>query len=91
MRRRGLLAALALVLFVASSGCYGTFAVTRSVYRANDHVEGQAAREGVFLALMIVPVYEAAVLVDLLVFNTIELFGGHNPLDDSLQEDDTRP
>ena len=91
MRRSGL-AALALALFVASSGCFGSFAVTRSVYRANNHVEGQAAREGVFLALVIVPVYEAALLVDLLVFNTIELFGGHNPLDDdSSPDDDTHP
>ncbi|HZU95764.1 MAG TPA: DUF3332 family protein [Planctomycetota bacterium] len=91
MRTRRRLAALALALLVASSGCFGSFAVTRSVYRANDHVEGQAAREGVFLALVIVPVYEAALLVDLLVFNTIELFGGHNPLDDSSPDDDTHP
>jgi hypothetical protein len=90
MRRRGL-AALVLTFLVLSGGCYGSFAVTREVYRHNDHVDGQAAREGVFLALIIIPVYEAAVLADLLVFNTVELLSGHNPLDDRITDDEARP
>jgi len=89
--RRRFGAALALSLFAASSGCYGSFAVTREVYKRNKHVEGRAAKDGVFLALIIVPVYEAALLADMLVFNTIELFSGDNPLLDHDEDDSTTP
>ena len=86
-RRTRLGAALALAIAVASSGCYGSFAVTRELWHKNRRVEGRAGREIVFLALILVPVYECALLVDVLVFNTIELFTGDNPLGDHTEDD----
>jgi hypothetical protein len=86
-RTRRLLAALALASACASGGCYGSFAVTKSLYAHNQRVDGKGAREGVFLALIIVPVYECALLADLLVFNTIELLSGDNPMHRSELED----
>jgi hypothetical protein len=85
-RSRRRLAALALAFAFASGGCYGSFAVTRSLYAHNQRVDGKAAREGVFLALIIVPVYECALLADLLVFNTIELLSGDNPMHEPVLE-----
>jgi hypothetical protein len=90
-RTQKLLAALALVIASASGGCYGSFAVTREVYSRNRRVDGKAAREGVFIALILVPVYECALIADLLVFNTVELFTGDNPLGDDRDPDDTVP
>jgi hypothetical protein len=92
MRRNRILAACALALFCAVPGCVGSFAVTRTVYKKNVQIENRAAREGLFLALLIVPVYPVALLGDLLIFNTIELFGGENPMADEHDLDaDTRP
>jgi hypothetical protein len=82
-------AALALALLGASSGCYGSFAVTRDVYHRNQHIEGRAARDGVFVALLIAPVYEIALLADLIVFNTWELITGDNPILDGSAADDS--
>lgn len=92
-RTRRRLAALALVIASASSGCYGSFAITQEVYKRNRRVDGRAAREGVFIALILVPVYEVALLADMLVFNTIELISGDNPLVDRYDgdEDATSP
>ncbi len=80
MPRNRTLAAFALALLCAGHGCYGSFTATRTVYKRNARVEGRPAREGVFLALTIIPVYEVCLLADLLIFNTIELFGGENPI-----------
>jgi hypothetical protein len=76
---RRTLAALALACL---GGCYGQFAVTREVLKRNANVESAPAREGIFLALLIVPVYEVSVLADLLVFNAVELATGENPARD---------
>ncbi len=90
-RSQRLLAAIALVIASVSGGCYGSFAITHEVYKRNRRVDGRAAREGVFLALIIIPVYEAALLADMLVFNTIELISGDNPLVDRYDDDSTVP
>jgi hypothetical protein len=91
MRRNRLRAASALLcLLLASSGCFGGFNLTRELHRKNSHVDGQWAREGVFFALLIVPVYEGVLLADLLVLNTIEFFSGRNPIQEG-EDDDTTP
>ena len=80
--RRGrtrLATALALVLSLASSGCIGQFALTKDVYTRNQRVHDKVAREAIFFGLCIIPVYELALIADLLVLNTIELITDENP------------
>jgi hypothetical protein len=62
------------------TGCFGSFPVVRKVYDFNSTVENKIARTAVFWALMILPVYAAAGLADLWVFNLIEFWtSGGNP------------
>lgn len=83
MRRPTKLVALGLALTLSvTSGCFGEFAITRDVYRRNKGIDSKAGRDAAFVALLIVPVYEAALIADLLVFNTVELFSGDNPWPD---------
>jgi len=72
----GILAAALLV-----SGCYGPFNLTRKLHQWNGEVsENKWAVEIVFLALVWAPVYGLAGLGDGLIFNTIEFWGGENPI-----------
>ncbi len=43
--------------------------------------ENKWANEAVFLVLNIIPVYGFAYLADIVVFNSIEFWGGKNPMD----------
>jgi len=71
--------ALLLVAVVLTS-CYGSFKITRSLYEWNGTVGDKFVNELVFLAFIIVPVYEVASLVDAVVLNTIEFWSGSNPM-----------
>jgi Domain of unknown function (DUF3332) len=71
---------LAALVLVGLGGCFGQFAVTSEVVKRNSELETAPAREVIFLALLIVPVYEVSLLADVLVFNTIELVTGTNPV-----------
>jgi hypothetical protein len=66
------------------SGCYGSFNLVREVYDWNGSIEDKTVRSVVFWALVIIPVYEIAALVDAAVLNVIEHWSGDNPL--SMQE-----
>jgi hypothetical protein len=64
-----------------TAGCYGRFALTRKVYTWNGQATGNAfANSLIMWGLLIIPVYELAGLADLLIFNTIEVFTGSNPV-----------
>lgn len=66
---------------VAMSGCYGTFALTSKIHDWNGQVSNSKfVNELVFLGLCILPVYELCVLGDGLIFNSIEFWGGSNPI-----------
>lgn len=75
---------LALVLgsvIVTQTGCFGEFALTRKVYGWNEDVsDNKFVRTLVFYVLCIVPVYEIAGFVDVVVLNLIEFWSGTNPL-----------
>ena len=74
------LSALAAVALL--SGCYGPFNATRSLHKWNGEIsESKWAVEGVFLAASIIPVYGLFVIGDALIFNSIEFWGGKNPID----------
>ncbi len=68
-----------LVVFFLS-GCFGPFRLTKKVYQFNKDVGGKWASEIVFLGLVIVPVYSISMLGDALIFNTIQFWGGQNPI-----------
>ena len=70
-----------LVLLIASSGCYGPFNLTKQVHHWNGDVGDKWVSEVVFIVLVIVPVYSFAMLGDAIIFNSIEFWGGDNPID----------
>jgi hypothetical protein len=70
-------------LLLASSltGCMGHNALSAKALRFNlTTAEGRWTREGLFVAMIVVPVYPIFKLLDLLIFNSIEFWAGSNPL-----------
>ncbi|MHC5211378.1 MAG: DUF3332 family protein [Planctomycetota bacterium] len=82
MSKNWKLSVLVLVLCCAvlMSGCYGTFSLTKGLHHWNGTQVNRWAQEGVFLLLVIVPVYGVTLLGDALIFNAIEFWGGSNPI-----------
>ena len=76
--------ALASVLalpFAATTSCNGTFSAFNGLSDWNDDVTDQDwVNEIIFLGLIIVPVYQLALLGDVLIFNTVEYWSGDNPI-----------
>jgi Domain of unknown function (DUF3332) len=73
------------VLLLASillmmSGCYGSFNLTKKVYKWNGTVGTKWTNELVFLVLTVIPVYSIAVGIDAVVLNSIEFWTGTNPV-----------
>ena len=75
---------IALVLVAAvgtlSAGCFGKFQLTRKVYDMNKSIDDKYVRSAATWILVIVPVYEVAALLDLILFNVIEFWTGENPV-----------
>ncbi|RKD91954.1 DUF3332 domain-containing protein [Mangrovibacterium diazotrophicum] len=69
-----------LLVAVVLNGCYGSFKLTTSLWDWNGTVGDKFVNELVFLAFVIIPVYEVAAFVDAVVLNTIEFWGGSNPM-----------
>ncbi len=79
---------LALAVASLSTGCYGSFALTKKVHTWNGEVCGTQkgpgcsagwGNEGVFL-LCAIPVYGICIVVDSVVLNTVEFWSGTNPV-----------
>lgn len=67
-----------------SSGCMGSFTLTKKVYKWNQHATGERwVNEIIFIVGLIVPVYHLTLLGDGLIFNSIEWWSGHNPIADA--------
>lgn len=63
------------------AGCYGPFALTSKLHDWNGQVSNKKfVNELVFLGLCILPAYELCMLGDGLIFNSIEFWGGENPI-----------
>jgi hypothetical protein len=70
-----------LCLSIFASGCYGPFNLTRSLHHWNGTVvENEWGQEGIFLLLAIFPVYGLCMLGDAIIFNSIQFWGGDNPI-----------
>ena len=84
--RKAAMVAMCLGAF-ATAGCYGSFPLTRLVYKVN----GSATNNGVIqslvlLVLIIIPVYKLCMIIDWLVMNTIEFWSGEKLLVSSTSE-----
>jgi len=73
------------VLLIASfslvqTGCIGSFTLTKKVIDFNRDLGNKFVEEAVFIAFLIIPVYEVATLIDAIVLNLIEFWTGDNLL-----------
>lgn len=76
---------LTVALLVASvpslTGCYGPFWLTTKLHNWNGQVSNKKfVNELVFLGFTILPAYGICLLGDALIFNSIEFWGGNNPI-----------
>ena len=72
--------AVVLGLVVLSASCFGPMNATRKLHASNRGIEERWAGEGVYVVLWLVPAYLICSAGDLLIFNSIEFWGGRNPI-----------
>jgi len=65
---------LTAVSLVFGMGCYGSFPLTRAVHRVNDTPGNDLVDSVVMWVFIIVPVYEVAMLSDVVVLNLLEFW-----------------
>jgi hypothetical protein len=73
--RRWLAVLLVVAVLVPGISCYGSFPLTYVVYEFNGGIPGPL-KQVAFWVLLILPVYEVAVVGDMLVLNLIEFWTG---------------
>ncbi len=79
--RIGLVVAFLTATVGTSASCYGSFELTRGIHSWNGEVtDNDFVNWLVFVGLVVVPVYGAAMLVDGFVLNSVEFWTGDNPL-----------
>jgi hypothetical protein len=61
-------------------GCYGSFSLTKKVYKFNGSVGNKFIQSGLLWVFLIIPVYSATTFIDIVVLNFIEFWTGRNPL-----------
>jgi hypothetical protein len=77
-----ILAPLLLALALGTPACVGPNNAFNSVASWNSRAtESRFVNELIFLGLWIFPVYEVALLGDVVVFNSIEFWGSSNPVE----------
>ena len=79
-KRIAFVTAFLALLFVGTS-CFGPFNTSRRLKTWNREMENRWAGEGVYLLLSVAWVYRVAFVADAFVFNSIEFWGGDNPVD----------
>ena len=79
--KRVMLGLMAATVLFATSGCYGSFTVTKKVYKWNGKAtDNKFANSIIMWAFAIIPVYSTCMFIDFVVLNTIEFWTGSNPL-----------
>ena len=71
---------LTLAASVGLSSCIGSFALSNRLLSWNKTVGDKIVNELVFFAFWVLPVYEVALVADVLVINSIEFWSGSNPM-----------
>ena len=79
--RATLLAAILLLLCFVTTGCTGSFNLTKKVYNWHRSQDDKWHDELLFLLVVFVPVYSIATFADAIVFNSIEFWTGDNPVE----------
>jgi len=84
MKRQNLCTTAIVVVMIVSfmtAGCLGRFAAFNNLSNWNQKAtDNKWLNELIFLGLSIIPVYWLALLGDALIFNSIEFWGGKNPM-----------
>jgi hypothetical protein len=89
--KRGILMLIAATVMFTATGCYGTFELTSKIYDWNgDATDNKWANSIIMWGLIIIPVYEFCLFVDVVVLNTVEFWTGSNPLAMADGENDTQ-
>lgn len=71
-----------LAFLTMSAACYGPFNLTRAVYKWNGTLKGDSPTatkwivEGVFLGMVLLPVYGATLFIDGVILNSVEFWTG---------------
>ncbi len=78
--RRVVAVSLFAAVLLPQTGCIGSFRLTDKVFQWNRGVGSLVVQEILFLAFVILPVYEITVFIDAFILNVIEAFTGSNPL-----------
>lgn len=87
MKKTKLVIMSALLVFTTIlQSCIGSFNLTKKVYEFNKSLGNKWLEELVFIAFCVLPVYNIAVFVDVVVLNLIEFWTGSNPM--SMNEGD---
>jgi hypothetical protein len=75
---------VAIVMALAGSmlctSCIGKFALSNKLLSWNHQIGSKFTNELVFFAFWILPVYEATMIADVLILNSIEFWSGTNPI-----------
>lgn len=70
-----------LIASILFAGCTGPFAMTKALHKWQTNVsEDLWAEEAVFLGCVIFQIYTVTCLADAIVLNSIEFWGGENPM-----------
>ncbi len=69
-----------LAMLVGLTGCFGRFALTRTVYDWNSDIENPYLKSATMAVLFVVPAYPVAALADTFIFNVIEFWSGETLL-----------
>ena len=72
--------ALLLILCVATTGCTGSFNLTKKVYNFHRSQGDKWKDEIFFLVCALLPIYGFSTFADAIVFNSIEFWTGENPV-----------
>lgn len=79
--RRATILSLAAVGLLGSTGCFGSFQLTRKLHAFNKSVsDDKFVQELVFLAFAVPQIYSLVAGADALIFNTVEFWTGKNPV-----------
>ena len=77
--RDALVLGLSAVFLTTAAGCFGRFRAVNAVYDFNRQASDSAVVRSLLLfAMLVVPVYAVAFLVDWIVLNTLDFFNGTN-------------